>query len=181
MSSHGNQPLPFSPQQQIAHDGNLAHYSVDLIQRDDCALQVHTAGVEIDAARDCEAKGTTVGAQLSHRDHPVYQGDIAHQMGKRQAIAAQRVEDSGKRRNSEKPGEERGVMDGKVLDLDGPLEWSIWSWSCCLSLDGQTATCNPVVEVASAQCSAEIVGSDGQRVRPLRCGSVLHSDREGLR
>jgi hypothetical protein len=124
-------PCPF-PQHEIAHDGHLAKHRVDPIQRDDRPLHVHTAGGDIDAARGGEAQGPTVRTQLSERDHLVGQGGIAQQLRKRQAIAAQRLEESRERRRRQEPGEDRRTLDGKVLDLDRPLQRSIWAWCCRL-------------------------------------------------
>src|SRR5262249_17918310 len=106
---------------------------------------------------------------------------VANQLGKRQAIAIQRVQESSERCCSQEPGEYRRVLEGKVFGLDGPLQWSIWSWSGRLPCDSQTAPGDPIVQVTHAQDGAEIVGTDRQRIEPLGSRAVLYRDSPGLR
>jgi hypothetical protein len=101
-----------------------------------------------------------VRTQLSERDHLVGQGGIAQQLRKRQAIAAQRLEESRERRRRQEPGEDRRTLDGKVLDLDRPLQRSIWAWCCRLFGDSHLAPCDPVEQVTHAQDGAKVVGTD---------------------
>jgi hypothetical protein len=86
-----------------------------------------------------------VRTQLSERDDLVGQGEIAQQLRKRQAIAAQCLEESRERRRRQDPGEDWRMLDGKVLDLDRPLQRSIWAWTCRLSGDSHLSPGDSVV------------------------------------
>ncbi|MEI9986901.1 MAG: hypothetical protein WDN69_29325 [Aliidongia sp.] len=90
-----NTPLAFAAHQQVADNRQIAERAVQRIGRDQRAVEVETAGIEVEVPVDIDADGAAIGARMAEPELAVIERHVALQRRERDAVAVQQILDRG--------------------------------------------------------------------------------------